>query len=267
MSVGGGRTLTAVLLAVTVALALRGHHAGWVAVAIGLAVAPLASALGVFVSRRPQVAVVGGLLSLLGSRSSRSWRARPGSRSSPLARPAGLGWLVAGLDENAWWGYATVALLLLHFPDGKLPSRRWRWVPPALVAGPALTQAHGAFDDNAVPAAAADLARPFGPPPIWIDALAGFFPMLVLGCAGRSLVIRFRRADLRSAPQIKWLALAGSAFRSTRCCAWPRSSSGVARSGSAPPSGWPGSSASPSPPPSPCCTTTSTTSTRPLPPR
>ncbi len=172
----------------------------------------------------------------------------------------------AVLFESAWWLLAAIALLLLYFPDGRLPGPRWRWVPPVLVGCVAVTQAYGAVDPAAFAAPLEDLARPWGPPPLAVEivSMVAFGLMLVLFLAsGASLVVRYRRARGVARAQLKWLALGGLAavgvpggvpgrdrgdrtqrHRGRRC-------SGSWRS---PRSRWP--------PPSRCSGMTSTTSTR-----
>jgi signal transduction histidine kinase len=102
--------------------------------------------------------------------------------------------------------------LLLVFPDGSLPSRRWRWVPPLLVASGAAEQFYGAFETGRFWAPLDDLHHPWGPLPLLWDIPSLFAFLLVIGlslaCAW-SLVLRYRRADLTRRRQIKWLALAG----------------------------------------------------------
>ena len=121
-------------------------------------------------------------------------------------------WLVAVTAEDAWWVLATFGLLLLHFPDGRVPSRRWRWVPATMVIAAVVTQVQGALVDEPFRAPMADLDRPFGPPPGWWEllSLVAFVVLLLLiaACAV-SLVLRFRRADRTQRQQIKWLAVAG----------------------------------------------------------
>lgn len=108
-------------------------------------------------------------------------------------------------------------ILLLFFPDGRLPSRRWR---PAVIAGVfALTAS--CFVDVITPGRLADYAmvtpprNPFFIPLpdlaqkiVGLTLFVGIFGFLLLSIV--SVVLRFRRAgpDLRL--QLKWFALAGS---------------------------------------------------------
>ena len=126
--------------------------------------------------------------------------------------PGRWSWLVAVTVEDAWWILATFGLLLLHFPDGRVPSPRWRWVPAAVVAAGVVTQVDGAVADVPFEAPLRHLDRPFGPPPLWweVFALVAFVLMLLLLAACTiSLGLRFRRADRTQRQQIKWLAVAG----------------------------------------------------------
>jgi hypothetical protein len=116
------------------------------------------------------------------------------------------------------WGLAAalglMPLVLLLFPDGRLPSRRWRplvWTGVAGVAGFALTHTFMPFEQAgvagpyenplAVPALAAVLEGLF--------LLAGFLMLATLLGGVAALVVRFRRARGAERQQIKWVVLAG----------------------------------------------------------
>ena len=106
-------------------------------------------------------------------------------------------------------GWALLAVLLLLFPTGRLPSRRWR--PVAWAAGAVLVLA--ALSSPFLPGAPADGLRPN---PIAIPALegvlrlayatAGFVLAGVILAALVSLIARFRRATGTERQQLKWFA-------------------------------------------------------------
>ncbi|MEV6104805.1 histidine kinase [Streptomyces sp. NPDC051940] len=202
------------LLAAIAGAALAPTKTSLVNLAVGLAVAPAASVLGVLISRRRPENRVGLLLALLGLAGAFTvtkeigWQVladRPDTLES-LGRPA------AVLAESALWVLAAVALLLLYFPDGRVPGPRWRWVAPALVAGVAFAHVGGAFSDEPFQPPLEGVERPFPAPPAWTDVPADVLFFLTLGlvlaCAF-SLVVRYRRGDRLLRARIKWLALAG----------------------------------------------------------
>ncbi|HUQ63782.1 MAG TPA: histidine kinase [Acidimicrobiales bacterium] len=183
--------------------------------AIGLLAAPPAAGLGLLVLRRHSTNIVGLLLALTGlsvsvtATKEIAWRVladRPSTAAS-------FNWLVAALNESAWWGFTVFGLLLLYFPDGKLPSRRWRWAPPVLIVCTAINQIYGAVSTEPFPRPLENLARPYGPPPTWFEVLASvafLLNLLLVIASATSLVVRFRRAKRIGRAQIKWLALAGA---------------------------------------------------------
>ncbi|MDQ3751470.1 MAG: hypothetical protein M3333_01060, partial [Actinomycetota bacterium] len=124
-----------------------------------------------------------------------------------------------GLPLAAWlsvWTWSVGAalpatFLLLLFPDGRLPSRRWR--PVGWIAGVAimvvvasLALAPGRFDDLPIsnPFAIAFIYRALQP-------LIGAAGVALFACALASigsLIVRFRRAEDQERLQLKWLAFA-----------------------------------------------------------
>ena len=111
-------------------------------------------------------------------------------------------------------GLAAVFLLLL-FPDGHLPSRRWRWV--SIAAGSAIVAitlaiilSPGKVDPGQFPG----VENPFGMGALQpvLDYLQ--YAIIVLAvcmiAAAASLVVRFRRAGATERLQIKWLASAAA---------------------------------------------------------
>ena len=121
-------------------------------------------------------------------------------------------WLVAVMAEGAWWVLVSVALLLLFFPDGRLPGPRWRWVPGVMVGSTIVNQVWGAMDTTPFLPPLEDLARPFPEAPVWLRVVSevAFVVMLVLvlACAA-SLAVRFRRVRGVQRKQITWLAVGG----------------------------------------------------------
>jgi peptidoglycan/LPS O-acetylase OafA/YrhL len=106
-------------------------------------------------------------------------------------------------------GFAVLALLV--FPDGRLPSPRWRSVV-VLTAGAMLTFVVGlgfgspTIGDTGLPNPVA-VGGPVGDA---LNALEAAFPLVLLSAllAVVSIVVRWRRADGIERQQIKWLASA-----------------------------------------------------------
>jgi hypothetical protein len=115
--------------------------------------------------------------------------------------------------------FALLGLALLLFPDGRLPSRRWRkllWILGAAalfgVVGLGLRPGHfaetEAFDTFSNPLGVGSDPEPF-------DALGGLSWLLVtsgLFACGVAMVRRMRRAHGIERLQLKWIAFAASLF-------------------------------------------------------
>jgi DNA-binding CsgD family transcriptional regulator len=211
----GAAALSAALLLLSAAFAVMApSSASIVNLALGLAVAPVSAVLGVVIAGRPLAPRVGVLLAAVALAVS-AIVARETGAQVLAGRPdasASLSWLVAIQAEGAVWILVAIGLLLLHFPDGRLPGQRWRWVPGVAIAAAQVTQGHGAFDSGPFRPPLEHLDRPFGPPPLWLELLGliGFVTLLttVIACA-ISLILRFRRSDRIARAQIKWLAIGG----------------------------------------------------------
>jgi hypothetical protein len=136
------------------------------------------------------------------------------ARSGPLPGGRIMAWASAWIGGPGLLGI--FAFLLLLFPDGRLPTRRWRpvvWV--AAIAIAVVTFAHafgpGPLRNSDFPS----VANPFG-----IEALAGVRDLLEFSAfllmfatilaSAVSLVVRFRRARTLERQQIKWFAFAGA---------------------------------------------------------
>ena len=107
---------------------------------------------------------------------------------------------------------ALIGLLLLWFPTGRLPGRRWRAGVWGLGAGMVLAWVGQALN----PAIGVDLRageNPVGVDGLPADALFAAGTLLLLGGIGAgiaSLVVRFRRSAQLQRQQLKWLALAAA---------------------------------------------------------
>jgi hypothetical protein len=134
--------------------------------------------------------------------------AKPGSVPFPVA---------IGTLGNQWLWVPTVGLLgiylLLLFPDGRLPSRRWRplaWLSGAVLVLESLTEglAPGPLENQG------GVPNPFGLEGLpWLaDAALVLLPLLPLCilASAVSLVLRYRRSGGEQREQIKWIAFAAS---------------------------------------------------------
>jgi hypothetical protein len=134
--------------------------------------------------------------------------ARPGSVPFPVA---------IGTLSNQWLWVPTVGLLgiylLLLFPDGRLPSKRWRplaWFSGAVILLLSVAEglAPGPLENQG------GVRNPFGLEELpWLaDASWVILPLLPLCILASvvSLVLRFRRAGGEVRQQIKWIAFVAS---------------------------------------------------------
>ncbi len=207
--------LTAAMLVLAGVLAVvEPTRTALVSLAVGVVVGSLAASLGILTARSPNGGLVGALLVFVGLATSIT-AAREVAWQVLAERPdvaASWSWLVAVLAEGAWWVLVSVALLLLYFPDGRLPGPRWRWVPPAMIVSTTVNQVWGAMDTTPFLPPLEDLARPFPEAPFWLRIVSEvafvLVLTLVLACAV-SLAVRFRRARGVERRQITWLVLGG----------------------------------------------------------
>lgn len=182
--------------------------------AVLAAIGALSSGLGLVVATRRPTNAVGALLAWLGACTTfvsvrevylDVWSRRPDAL--PL-----VDWVVAAQRGSGVWLVVAAALVLLYFPDGRLVSRRWRWVPLALILAAAAFHLWGALDPSPYPPPLDRLPRPYasGSDVVLVGgivALAALMVLLVVSAA--SVGVRFRRSDAVRRAQIKWLALAG----------------------------------------------------------
>jgi hypothetical protein len=134
-----------------------------------------------------------------------------------LARPGSVPFPAAIGSVGEWMWVPAVGLLstylILLFPDGKLPSRRW--LPLAWLSGAVIFLASAGFALSPGPMDGLPGTRnPFGLEEYpWVaDATLGvilLLPLCILASA-TSLVLRFLRSGGEEREQIKWLAFAAS---------------------------------------------------------
>jgi signal transduction histidine kinase len=128
---------------------------------------------------------------------------------------AEVGAIVTAIDGPMWLPLLvpTLTYLLLLFPDGHLPSPRWRWFARIIGASYVLiflliVVGPGRLTESAFP----DLENPLGIEALrpYLDLLLGVFLMVPIGIAGSllSLVLRFRRSTGVERLQMRWLLTA-----------------------------------------------------------
>ncbi|MEU4198258.1 histidine kinase [Kribbella sp. NPDC026611] len=204
MAAGGGWLLIAYRSGAHTARNFAGL--GTVAAAITL--------LGLVISRREPRNLVGPLLTWVGT-TAMYLAVRDVYYSVAVADPGRVpldSRVVAWLEESGWWLFVAAALMLLYFPDGRLPSRRWRALPPALVLLGVGQQVFGAFNSEPFLSPLQSLARPYAPMPLALRVLSGVVFALFLAAvlaAAASVLRRARRATGKVRAQIRWLSLAG----------------------------------------------------------
>jgi signal transduction histidine kinase len=158
---------------------------------------------------------VGALAFVVGDYAAEALAVHPGS----LPFGSAAAWL------DRWLIVATLAIFVpvfLLFPDGKIPSRRWR---PALwltVAAPGVTIVSFALTPGRLTGAFADLSTVTVMNPLGVEALrrtlevltqvGGFGILLSAFLAGAAIIVRFRGASGDVRQQIRWLAFVGIAF-------------------------------------------------------
>ena len=133
--------------------------------------------------------------------------ASPGSVPFPAA--------IGSVGEWMWAPAVGLGIcLILLFPDGRLPSRRWR--PLAWLSGAAIFLVSAGFALSPGPMEGLlGIPNPFGLEEYpWIaDAAQGVILLLLFLCilaSAASLVLRFLRSGGEEREQIKWLAFAAS---------------------------------------------------------
>ena len=127
--------------------------------------------------------------------------------TAPGALPGGT--VAAWLSLWTWWpAYGLVPLVLLVFPDGRLPSPRWRWAAWLAGAGVALLTLGIAATTLGDPVRfALSEEEPGGPAGLILAVSVGAAAVSFLAGLA-SLALRWRRAWGNEREQLKWVAFA-----------------------------------------------------------
>jgi hypothetical protein len=129
----------------------------------------------------------------------------PGS----LPAPRVAGWIGTLLWPSS---YLFLCLLLLLFPDGRLPSPRWRPVALALVVSWSIVILNSAFEPSTTTIQGISFPnlvqiQPLGHPASKVvRGGALVIAVATLGAAALAPLLRFRRADPVQRQQLKWFA-------------------------------------------------------------
>jgi signal transduction histidine kinase len=241
---GGGAYRDVMAVARLIAYALAGLMAGYVAAGVALGVAGgvslaafgVAAALGLFsvtlgvvVARRQPRNVVGPLLVLVGAIP--IWTFFDAVYAAVVAARPGLlpvwDWYV-GLSPGSWMVlYVPAALLMLFFPDGRLPGPRWRLAVWGLAVVPVVFAVAAATDPTPFPAPFRDVPHllPASGPVgrvagvVAVALLPVFLGLLVASVA--AMVVRYRRAtDPVRRAQVRWFALGALFLPATLLLCW-----------------------------------------------
>jgi signal transduction histidine kinase len=140
-----------------------------------------------------------------------------GAIRAVLSGVASTGWVEWPAWVGGWLGFLSLCVLIvvaLLFPDGSLPSRRWRWVGRAVVVyfvvvligsmfGGGTTQLAPGLPSIPAPFAFGPIAAFNGGTGNPLDVLWLGLP-LVIGAAALALIVRLRRASGQEHQQLKW---------------------------------------------------------------
>lgn len=163
--------LTGVVLVLAVVLVIRAPVAGvLIDLGLGLGAVPVSASavLGVVIAYRRPYNIVGLLLVLVGLTEAVTAARDIGwwylAQRRPQVLPS-LDWLAAVTDQSAVWVFVTIALLLLYFPDGRLPGPRWWWIPPTLIICAVIEHVGASFGAEPFRAPLQHIPRPWAPLP------------------------------------------------------------------------------------------------------
>jgi signal transduction histidine kinase len=116
------------------------------------------------------------------------------------------------LTDGIWMLlYLPLAMLLLLFPDGRLPGRRWRLVGYGVPLVVVVFNLAIAVSELSETAHAVAVVVASAMPPLLLAGLIG---------SALSVAVRYRRADPVTRMRLRWIGLAGAAFPLTLLLAW-----------------------------------------------
>ncbi len=145
------------------------------------------------------------------------WYLSIGSRDGPARDYAALVYLLAGTPISICLGLAVIL-----FPDGRLPSRRWRWPVLVLMVAISLGGFALAFGVSTFAPVYPALASPFGIPGFpkrTLQTIADLAGQAALVVGFLALIVRWRRGGPTERAQVKWVIAAASAMVATNVAA------------------------------------------------
>jgi hypothetical protein len=131
--------------------------------------------------------------------------------TAPGALPAGVWAAWFGAWARGIGGFFMVLFLLLLFPAGRLPSRRWRVVAWAAVGYVALFTLASWLSPASQDFRLSSVRNPLGLDLEIVNLFAGVIYLslpLILLASGAAVIVRFRRSRGEERQQIKWFAYA-----------------------------------------------------------
>jgi hypothetical protein len=167
------------------------------------------------IARRPGQ-VLGWLFSAIGLSATLAVLAEEYAKYALVTSPESLPFGLAAAWASNWlWAPSVVlptSLLLLLFPDGQLPSRRWRpvaWTAAGILATVMVANALAPGPLDSLP----QFANPLGIDPLagvlaGVLALASLLFLIVTTCCVVAVAVRFRRSGGDERQQLKWFAYA-----------------------------------------------------------
>jgi signal transduction histidine kinase len=204
--------VTAVGVAALVLYVLAGEYSSaWWSIAAGFVAGLISLAFGALIAvRRPGNRIVIPLIAnaaLLALSGLAEAYAQYSLLADPGALPGGE-WAVLWVDKSWPLLFAPLVAIAFLFPDGKLPSPRWRplaWVAGATFAGALVAAAFGSepFTD---PFASVDNPLPEIPGIAWLWPPILAAGLVTMFAGVHAIRVRFRRAQGQERLQLKWLA-------------------------------------------------------------